>query len=273
MDRDAVTGRDGGSTADAADPATYVVCGVRIAAVTPEQASRLVVQRAVAGTGTQAHLCNAFTLSLVDEPQLRGALQNADLNLPDGTPVAWLGRRAGTRGPVRGPDLVDHVARDSVGTGVGHFFWGGAEGVAQRAARALEERHPGLVVSGCVSPPFGPLSPELLDEAARQVRESGARIVWVGLGTPKQDLAVPGLAERLPHAVVVPVGAAFDFWAGTVKMAPTWLQGTGLEWIYRLAQEPRRLWRRYLVGNPRFMWKVIRERASRRTPPPGGTTR
>lgn len=255
---------DGGTAPGAEGIRTYVVCGVPITAVTPDEASRLVVERAAAGVGTQVHLCNAFTLSLVDDQELLGVLQRADLNLPDGTPVAWLGRKAGTRGPVRGPDLVDNVARDSVPSGISHFFWGGAEGVAEQAAKTLSNRHPGMLVAGCASPPFEPLSSVLLDEAVRQVKESGAQIVWVGLGTPKQDLAVLGLGERLPSAVIIPVGAAFDFWAGTLKMAPGWLQGTGLEWVYRWVQEPRRLWSRYLLGNPRFLAKVVWERLARR---------
>lgn len=242
----------------------YPVCGIRIAAASPEQAARLIVDLAITGQGAQVHLCNAFTLSLVErDPNLAMALETADLNLADGAPVAWLGRRTGMRGPVRGPQLVDDVALLGIEHDLPHFFLGGAEGVAERAADALALRHPGMRTVGTVSPPFGDPTPDLFDWLAEEVRKSGAKIVWVALGTPKQDLAVPPLAQRLPGVVVVPVGAAFNFWAGTTPMAPVWLHGTGLEWAHRLLHEPRRLWRRYLLGNPRFVWKVLKDSLSR----------
>jgi N-acetylglucosaminyldiphosphoundecaprenol N-acetyl-beta-D-mannosaminyltransferase len=247
-------------------PPTYPVCGVSIAALTPIDAARHVVARSVSGTGTQAHLCNAYTLSLVDSnPALRQALDLADLNLPDGAPVAWLGRRHGALGPVRGPQLVDDVARLGVAEGLRHFFWGGAVGVALRAADRLEARHAGMKTVGTSSPPFRDFTNEEYDQAAQLIADSGAQIVWVGLGTPKQDVAVPELAQRLPDLVIVPVGAAFDFWAGSMSMAPKWIHGSGLEWIYRLCQEPRRLWRRYLLGNPRFAWKALKYRGNPRS--------
>jgi N-acetylglucosaminyldiphosphoundecaprenol N-acetyl-beta-D-mannosaminyltransferase len=183
---------------------------------------------------------------------LREALLRADLNLADGTPVAWLGRRHGTDGPVRGPSLVGDVVDAGRSRNLRHFYFGAAPGVAQQMAAQLETHYPGALTAGVESPPFGPLGDSDVKEVADRIRESGANIVWIGLGTPRQDHLVPRLAAHLDMPVI-PVGAAFDFWAGNVAEAPAWLHGTGLEWLHRLAAEPKRLWRRYLLGNPRFV--------------------
>lgn len=244
----------------ATDVRTYSVCGTRIAALNPLEAAELLVQRTQTAQPFQVHLCNAYTLSLVDDDlALRAALDEGDLNLPDGTPVAWLGRSAGTNGPVRGPGLVGDVAVLGTCADVRHYFYGGREGVAAATADGLRRHAPGIEVAGVETPPFSPLTDDDLEEIAERVIESGANILWVGLGTPRQDYLVPRLAKRVPMPVV-PVGAAFDFWAGAVEEAPQWLHGSGLEWVHRLTREPRRLWKRYLLGNPRFLASAMRHR-------------
>lgn len=241
------------------------VCGVDIAAVTLDEAAAAIIDAAVRRVPLQVHLCNAYTLSLVDQDQeLRSALDASNLNLPDGAPVAWLLRRAGADGPVRGPDLVPAVVEKGAARGVRHYFWGGAAGVADRAASRLQESVPGARIAGCESPPFRDLTDAELSSVTERLRASGANVVWVGLGTPRQDYVVPRLSERF-DGPVVPVGAAFDFLAGTVPEAPRFLRGTGLEWTYRLASEPKRLWRRYFLGNPRFVAAALRHRGNRET--------
>jgi N-acetylglucosaminyldiphosphoundecaprenol N-acetyl-beta-D-mannosaminyltransferase len=236
----------------------YEVCGIPIAAEDQAGAAKLIAEAAEAGRRMEVHLCNAYTLSLVDsDPQLRAALSSSDLNLADGTPVAAMGRRCGMRLPVRGPTLVGDVAREGVERGLSHYFFGGKEGVGEQMVDRLRRHAGGLQVAGVESPPFRPLTDEDLDAAAERIKHSGADLVWVGVGTPVQDYLVPRLAARL-SIPVIPVGAAFDFWAGTVKEAPAWLHGSGLEWAHRLKSEPRRLWRRYLLGNPRFVWLAIK---------------
>jgi N-acetylglucosaminyldiphosphoundecaprenol N-acetyl-beta-D-mannosaminyltransferase len=235
------------------------VCNVLIADLDTQDAAELIVRHALARTSCQVHLCNAYTLSLVDrDAQLRSALHAADLNLPDGTPVAWIGRSANRFGPVRGPGLVGAVA--TVGLGVArHYLWGGKEGVAGGMAEGLRQAVPGVDIVGSETPPFRvPTDEDLFDLAAR-VRASGANILWVGLGTPRQDYVVHRLAPLLDMPIV-PVGAAFDFWSGAVSEAPEFLHGSGFEWIYRLSREPRRLWRRYLIGNPQFLVSAWRHR-------------
>ncbi|SDT01910.1 N-acetylglucosaminyldiphosphoundecaprenol N-acetyl-beta-D-mannosaminyltransferase [Nocardioides scoriae] len=239
---------------------TYTVCGVELHAATLGRGAEIIVEAAIAGRGLQVHLCNAFTLSLVErDDRLRSSLDAGDLNLPDGAPAAWLGRHQGTRGPVRGPDLVGEVVDRGRARQVSHFFWGAGPGVAELMAERLVEAYPGASVVGTESPPFGPVDDEALEQLADRVRDAGAQVLWIGLGTPRQDHVVPALGELL-DVPVVPVGAAFDFWAGTAREAPRWLRGTGLEWVFRLAHEPRRLWHRYSVGHVRFLLGVARDR-------------
>jgi N-acetylglucosaminyldiphosphoundecaprenol N-acetyl-beta-D-mannosaminyltransferase len=238
---------------------TYAVCSVPIAAVDATAAAARIVSDAAARVPCEVHLCNAYTLSLVDDDeQMRSALLAADLNLADGTPVAYLGRRHGLGRPVRGTELVGEVARQG-GVDVRHYLFGGKEGVADLMAAELTRVVPDATVVGTECPPFRPLTDDDLSGLVERVRASGANVLWIGLGTPRQDYLVHLLAPQL-SIPVVPVGAAFDFWSGAIKEAPRVLQGTGLEWVYRLAKEPRRLWRRYLLGNPRFVLSAWRHR-------------
>ena len=238
---------------------TYSVCRVPIADLDTATAASHIMKAAVTGTSYEVHLCNAYTLSLVDSDQaLRQALLDGHLNLADGTPVAWLGRTTGDPGPVRGPGLVGAVA--ALGRGeMRHYLYGGKEGVADGMAEGLRDTYPGVDIVGTETPPFTELSDQDLIDLAVRVRASGANILWVGLGTPRQDHVVHRLAPLL-EMPIVPVGAAFDFWSGAVKEAPAFLHGSGLEWMYRLTREPRRLWRRYLLGNPRFLLSAWRHR-------------
>jgi N-acetylglucosaminyldiphosphoundecaprenol N-acetyl-beta-D-mannosaminyltransferase len=238
---------------------TYSVCGVPIAALDTVRAAAEIVDSAIAEDSLQVHLCNAYTLSLVDsDDRMRAALLAADLNLADGAPVAWMGRATGAAGPVRGAELVGEVWRQGRGR-VRHYLYGGKDGVADEMAAALRQRTPDAVVAGTETPPFRTLTDADLDAVAERVRASGANILWIGLGTPRQDYLVHRLSESLSMPIV-PVGAAFDFWSGAIKEAPRVLHGSGLEWLHRLVSEPRRLWRRYLLGNPRFLLTAWRHR-------------
>jgi N-acetylglucosaminyldiphosphoundecaprenol N-acetyl-beta-D-mannosaminyltransferase len=238
---------------------TYPVCSVPIAALDAPRAAAQIVDSAVAEESLQVHLCNAYTLSLVDgDARMRAALLAGDLNLADGAPVAWLGRATGAVGPVRGAELVGEVWRQGGGR-VRHYLYGGKDGVADQMADALRAITPEAVVAGTETPPFRPLTDADLDAIVARVRASGANILWIGLGTPRQDYLVHRLSESLAIPIV-PVGAAFDFWSGAIKEAPRMLHGSGLEWLHRLLSEPRRLWRRYLLGNPRFLLSAWRHR-------------
>lgn len=228
---------------------TYSVSGVNIAAISPQRAAQLISARQV----KEVHLCNTYTLSEVDrDAELRRALRAADINLPDGAPIAWLGWRSGVRTVVRGASLLLDVMRAGSSQGLSHYLYGGAPGIAERMKGCLERKIPGVKLVGTECPPYRKLDDAEVAALGRRITSSGAAIVWIGLGTPKQD----HLVHRLAHyteATLVPVGAAFDFISGNVKEAPTWLHGSGLEWLHRLARDPKRLWRRYLIGGPRFV--------------------
>ena len=198
----------------------------------------------------------------LDDPGLRAIHNRAGLVTPDGMPLVWLGRLAG-HGAMRrvyGPDLLLACCAESERRGWRHFFYGGGDGVAELLAERLRARFPTLEVAGTYTPPFRVLTDAEEAEVAQRIEESRADIVWVGLSTPKQERWMSAHVGRVAAPVLVGVGAAFDFHAGLKAQAPRWIQQSGLEWLFRLATEPRRLWRRYLKNNPRFVWHVVQQR-------------
>ena len=186
----------------------------------------------------------------------REILNNALLCTPDGMPMVWMGRLQGHRSIARvyGPDLVLNICGASVAHGFTHFFYGGKPGVADELADNMRTRFPGLRVVGTYSPPFRALNDAERSELRRKIDNLQPSFFWVGLSTPKQEFF---MAEYLPvltgARIFVGVGAAFDLITGKLKQAPVWMQRSGLEWFYRLTQEPARLWKRYLVNNPLFV--------------------
>jgi len=202
-----------------------------------------------------------------EDPETARAVQRA-LAVPDGVPLVWalraLGHRRATR--VYGPDLMAHYCARSARTGTRMYLYGGRSAAAlEQLERALLRRHPGLQVVGGWSPPFRPLTDAERDEVAARINASGADVVWVGTGQPKQEKWMAEMRDRLDAPVLAAVGAAFDFHAGIVSQAPAWMQRAGLEWLYRLSREPRRLWRRYARYNPRFVAGFARQYAARRS--------
>jgi N-acetylglucosaminyldiphosphoundecaprenol N-acetyl-beta-D-mannosaminyltransferase len=186
---------------------------------------------------------------------LREAVQAADLIVPDGMPLVWLARLRGHSQPARvtAYDLLVGLSERCQRNGTSCFFYGGAPGVPERVAERLKGRFPGLKVAGTHSPPFRALTAEEAKEVHRMIVRARPDVLWVGLGCPKQEIWVRERVGQLSVPVAVTIGAAFDFCAGTVRRAPRWMQDHGLEWLYRLIQEPRRLWSRYLVLGPRFV--------------------
>jgi N-acetylglucosaminyldiphosphoundecaprenol N-acetyl-beta-D-mannosaminyltransferase len=190
---------------------------------------------------------------------LRDIHNSSGLTTPDGMPMVWAGRRAGARiSRVYGPDLMDAVLSRAVQAGWSSYFLGGSEDVLAKLVDTLEDRYPGLAVAGYESPPFRPLSQEEDTALVDRVNAAAPDIVWVGLGTPKQERFMASHRQRLRAPVLVGVGAAFDLVAGTLPQAPPWMQRNGLEWAFRLGAEPRRLWRRYLLNGPRFAIGMVR---------------
>ncbi|MFN2588119.1 MAG: WecB/TagA/CpsF family glycosyltransferase [Actinomycetota bacterium] len=242
-------------------PRSFGVLGVRVDAVTPASVVAAVEQ----AIGAKAKSYVVFStvssvLSARDDARVRSAMEGAGVVTPDGMPLVWLGRRAG-RGRVErvyGPDFMLALI-EATGTRLRHFFYGGAPGVADEMSRRLEARYPGLVVAGTRCP--GTTSgTELMEDDVAVINAARPDVVWVGLGHPKQELWMQTHRAALDAPVLAGVGAAFDFHSGRVKEAPGWVKRSGLQWLHRLAADPRRLWRRYLVGNTRFLSLLARER-------------
>ena len=236
------------------------ILGVGISAINLQQAVGE-IERWIASRDAQyVNVCTVHTvMECQKDAHLRWVVNNSGLSTPDGMPLVWLSLLHGYRdvGRVYGPDLMLALCDRSQTTGARHFFYGGAPGVADLLVRKLQARFPSLVVAGTCSPPFRPADTEEDRDVLAAIDAAAADIVWVGLGTPKQDYWVARHRALLRAPVLIAVGAAFDFHAGLLRQAPRWMQRSGFEWLFRLLQEPRRLAYRYLVYNPLFIFKVI----------------
>ena len=238
------------------------VLGVQVSAVNMDQALDVVDHWIT--TGAQQYVCVTGVHGVMEsrrDEKLQRIHNAAGMVTPDGMPLVWWSRAQGHghASRVYGPDLMLACCERSLATGYRHFFYGGNDGVADLLAQRLSRRFRGLQVAGTYTPPFRPLTPEEDEEVVRTINESGADIVWVGLSTPKQEQWMAAHVGRIHAPVMVGVGAAFDFHAGLKRQAPKWMQQSGLEWLFRLGSEPRRLWKRYLVNNPAFVWLALEE--------------
>lgn len=249
------------------------VLGVACRCGDVDAAADAVVARARAGgAGGYACFCNVHVLVLSQhDPALRAALASAWAVFPDGAPVAWLQRRLGASGATRiaGPDLMPLVVGRGRSAGLRHFLLGSTPDVGARCADALLQAYPQALIVGVESPPFDP-EPRADPALLAAVRAARADLVWVGLGAPKQELWMHRHAPALSPAVALGVGAAFEFLAGTRPRAPTWMRQAGVEWLHRLALEPRRLTGRYVRTNAEFVVRagleLSRHRAGVRRP-------
>jgi N-acetylglucosaminyldiphosphoundecaprenol N-acetyl-beta-D-mannosaminyltransferase len=208
-----------------------------------------------------------LVMSALNDPQTRAAVLDMTLVVPDGQPLVWalrlLGHRQATR--VYGPDLMASFCARAAREGIAIYLYGGRSPEALRLLESrLRERFDGLRIAGGFSPPYRELSAAERDRVAEQINASGAHVVWVGTGQPKQERWMHQMRSQLDAPLLVGVGAAFDFHAGIVAQAPAWMQRNGLEWAYRLSREPRRLWRRYATQNPRFVAAFARQYISSR---------
>jgi N-acetylglucosaminyldiphosphoundecaprenol N-acetyl-beta-D-mannosaminyltransferase len=239
--------------------ARFNVIGVAISATNLPEAAQTILSWKLRGEQHAVSTCTAHTLVQCQRDEdLRQRINSAGLATPDGMPLVWLARRRGLRDVSRvyGPDLLLAVCEAGLPLRLRHLFYGGAPGVPERLAARLQKRFPDLMVVGALSPPFRELTADEDTELTDRINAAAPDIVWVGLGTPKQDFWTTDHLGRLNAAALIGVGAAFDFHSGRIRQAPRWVQRSGLEWLFRLAQEPRRLWRRYLVDNALFVYHV-----------------
>ncbi len=212
-------------------------------------------------TRKSAYICMTGVHGVMEaqsNPHLRSVLNGAFINAPDGMPMSWVGWLQGHRqmDRVYGPDFMTNLCGISVNKGYRHYLYGGQPGVAQELKVALQKRFPGLQVVGTCTPPFRSLTQEEESRLLDDVQSANPDILWVGLSTPKQECFMAEYVDRLRVPLLVGVGAAFDFHAGRIDDAPAWIKRAGLQWLHRLFQDPTRLWKRYLLNNPAFLWRI-----------------
>lgn len=236
-------------------PDTTSILGMKVSSTSYGQASSVI--GAWAKHGASKYVCIATVNNVMeayDSPEFQRVMNEADLVTPDGMPLVWalrlLGHKNATR--VYGPDLTPIVLQMAADAGIPVGFYGGAPEVLKRLLEVIAQRFPKLQVAYSFSPPFRPMTSQEDEQVIATINESGVRILFIGLNTPKQDYWMAAHKDRV-KAVMVGVGAAFDFLAGTKPQAPRWMMPLGLEWLFRLATEPRRLWKRYLKHNPRYV--------------------
>lgn len=237
------------------EPRSREVVAIRVDATSYGDATERIVRWASAGEANYVCVANVhMTMEAYDDPAFREVVNGASLVVPDGMPLVWALRSLGIGGAtrVRGPDLTIRVAEEAAKLQLPIGVYGGSPEVAAAFATTLQERFPMLEVSSVISPPYRQLTEAEELAFAHQIRDSGARIVFVGLGCPKQEKWMARNVDAV-GAVLIGVGAAFDFHTGNVREAPRWMQSSGIEWLFRLSQEPRRLWKRYAKHNPRFI--------------------
>ena len=246
---------------DNASNSHFDVLGVRVAAVPMEEVAHRIEAWAKDDCGRFICMRDVASLmAIVDNRAIAGLHRDAAMVLPDGMPLVWIGKLGGL--PVErvcGPDLMEEMMRRSAATGLRHYFYGGKAGVAEQLARHFRLRFPGVQIVGTAMPPFRDLTAQEQEDALAEIIASDADVVWIGISSPKQDVWMWENVHRLPQTLIG-VGAAFDFHSGQVRRAPRWMQRYGLEWLFRLMSEPRRLWRRYLLVAPQFVWRLLTHR-------------
>lgn len=239
---------------------TVKILGIAVSVLNPQLAIALIHSRVRSRLGGYITVPDVYNITLAaKDPELARCHRNAFLVSPDGSPLSIVGRLLGhsEMQKVCGPDLLMWACESGVSLGHRHYFFGGDKQVAARLSTSLSQRFPGLVVVGAESPDFKPITTEADLESCARIRSAQPDIVWVGLGAPKQEYWMAANAEHLPGALLIGVGAAFNFHSGHVRRAPLWMQRMGLEWAFRLSQEPRRLWRRYLLNGLYFVANAV----------------
>lgn len=240
------------------------ILGVGISAVDLQHAVNSSLS--LIASGAKGYVCVTGMHGIMEAQLDSGfrAIQNSSfLTIPDGIPTVWIGRSTGHNNmeQVRGADFMLGLCRASATTGVRHFLYGGKPGVAPLLRDVLTRRFPGLQIVGTYTPPFRPLTPEEEADLKHTLEEARADVLWCGISTPKQERFMAQYLHTLPVSLMVGVGAAFDLNAGLLQDSPYWVQQCGLQWAHRLYQEPRRLWKRYVLNIPRFLWLYLMQRA------------
>lgn len=246
----------------------FRILGSTVSAINMEQACSIAMS--ALSSKLKGYVCCGGVQLLTEayeHEDYRELLEHAFLVIPDGMPLVWLGKLQGQRHMARvyGPDLMLNICARSVASGHTHYLYGGNPGVAGALKASLEKRFPGIRIVGTYCPPFRPLNAVEETALVAQVAAAKPDIVWVGLGSPKQDRFMRDYLPKLDTTLMFGVGAAFDFHTGRVLQAPGWMQCSGMEWFFRVCCEPRRLAKRYFRNNPLFVWRLVKEWLGGRT--------
>lgn len=246
------------------DHARIPVLGSRYSAVNFDDVAGRVLELAKSGSSGYVCVANVHTtMTGYFDPDYRRITNESTFSVPDGQPIRWAMRLLGARDQerVRGPSLMKALCDRGRGAGLKHYLYGASPATLETLAAALRAHYPGIMIVGMESPPFRPLTAEETKDAVARINASGAEILWVGLGAPKQEVWMWQQRESV-RPLMIGIGAAFDLLAGRIPEAPVWVQSLGMEWFYRLLREPRRLWRRYVFNNPAFVvlfaWQLLR---------------
>jgi len=249
-------------SADTSHDAAVKILGVRVHATSMDRA--LARLETAVNQGEKGYVCVTGVQGVMEaqgDPVLKDIINGSLLTIPDGRPTVWVGWMRGLMQmrQVTGPDMMLRICELSAQKGYTHFFFGGNDGVADQLKESLTRRYPGLNVVGTYCPPFRPLDESEEAELIRTVAQLRPDFFWVGLSTPKQEKFMGKYLFRLDTKVMLGVGAAFDIHTGRIKDAPYWMKLTGVQWIHRIYQDPKRLWKRYLLNNPKFVYRITLE--------------
>ncbi len=237
----------------------FIILGVGISAIDINDACSLVVDSILYKRKIYICVCPVSTImECKRNKKVFMSVNSADLATPDGMPSVWIGKMLGFKNirRVYGPELMQEICEISQKNSYKNYLYGSSSNVLSKLREKLNIKYPTLIISGIFSPPFKQLTKDEDDRIVKDINSNNPDIVWVGLGSPKQDLWMYEHRKKINAPVMIGVGAAFDFLAGTKPQAPRWMRDAGLEWFFRLVTEPKRLWRRYLVDNTLFVWYV-----------------
>jgi len=239
----------------------FQVLSVFLNSISREETFQIIREWISRGERKYINVCSVQTvLDCYDSADLTRIVNSSGLSVPDGMPLVWIGKSYGNDVErIYGPDLVLSLCERGQDFGFRHYFYGGAPEFNEQLLENLRKKFPRLQIVGACSPPFRNLTPEEEKENLEKINQASPDIVWVGLGTPKQDYWMDRMRPLLNAPVLIAVGAAFDLHSGRIRQAPVWMRRAGLEWSFRLLMEPKRLWRRYLIGNPRFIYLALKQ--------------